>query len=204
MARALAAPAGVRRVPRALRPRRPRGTAAPRRPRGAGDAVGGGIRAHRLVRARRGGGREGPGARRRPRLAPRPWPLGGRGGGRRGRGGDRAPALPPRRALLGRSHPRRRGGGGRARARRLRRRHRRGARAAARARRRPAAQPARPHRAMRTGLYLLAGMSLWAGTAGARLRTYAIVVAQNRSLDPGVPPLQYADDDGVKTWELFS
>lgn len=37
-----------------------------------------------------------------------------------------------------------------------------------------------------------------------RARTYAIVIAQNRSLDPGVKPLRYADDDGVKTWELLS
>jgi hypothetical protein len=43
-----------------------------------------------------------------------------------------------------------------------------------------------------------------AGAAEARTRTYAIVVAQNRSLDPGVRPLQYADDDGVKNWELLS
>jgi hypothetical protein len=37
-----------------------------------------------------------------------------------------------------------------------------------------------------------------------RTRTYAIVIAQNRSLDPGVRPLRYADDDGVKNWELLS
>jgi hypothetical protein len=42
------------------------------------------------------------------------------------------------------------------------------------------------------------------GTAAAHPRTYAVVVAQNRSLDPGVRPLQYADDDGVKNWELLS
>ena len=40
--------------------------------------------------------------------------------------------------------------------------------------------------------------------AAARTRTYAVIVAENRSLDPGVRPLQYADDDGAKTWELFS
>jgi hypothetical protein len=43
-----------------------------------------------------------------------------------------------------------------------------------------------------------------AGAAQARPRTYAIVVAENRSLDPEVRPLQFADDDGAKTWELFS
>jgi hypothetical protein len=43
-----------------------------------------------------------------------------------------------------------------------------------------------------------------AGYADARTRLYAIVIAQNRSLDPGVKPLQYADDDGVKNYELLS
>jgi hypothetical protein len=41
-------------------------------------------------------------------------------------------------------------------------------------------------------------------SAAARTRTYAIIVAENRSLDRGVHPLQFADDDGAKTWELFS
>jgi hypothetical protein len=45
---------------------------------------------------------------------------------------------------------------------------------------------------------------LCAPAGEARTRTYAIIVAQNRSLDPAVKPLQFADDDGVKTWELFS
>jgi hypothetical protein len=40
--------------------------------------------------------------------------------------------------------------------------------------------------------------------AAAKTRVYAVVVAQNRSLDPGVKPLRYADDDGVKDWELLS
>src|SRR2546423_2036893 len=40
--------------------------------------------------------------------------------------------------------------------------------------------------------------------AAARTHVYAVVVAQNRSLDPGVKPLRYADDDGVKDWELLS
>jgi hypothetical protein len=46
---------------------------------------------------------------------------------------------------------------------------------------------------------LCASPSAWAKT-----RVYTIVVAQNRSLDPGVKPLRYADDDGVKDWELLS
>ncbi|HEY1585734.1 MAG TPA: hypothetical protein VGH63_08595 [Polyangia bacterium] len=41
-------------------------------------------------------------------------------------------------------------------------------------------------------------------TASARTKTYAVIIAENRSLDPGVKPLQFADDDGAKTWELFS
>jgi hypothetical protein len=40
--------------------------------------------------------------------------------------------------------------------------------------------------------------------ASARTKTYAVIVAENRSLDPNVKPLQFADDDGAKTWELFS
>jgi hypothetical protein len=42
------------------------------------------------------------------------------------------------------------------------------------------------------------------GIASARTRLYAVVIAQNRSLDPGVRPLRYADDDGVNNWELLS
>ncbi|HEX6837844.1 MAG TPA: hypothetical protein VF334_14790, partial [Polyangia bacterium] len=45
---------------------------------------------------------------------------------------------------------------------------------------------------------------LIAATAHARTKTYAVIIAENRSLDPGVKPLQFADDDGAKTWELFS
>jgi hypothetical protein len=40
--------------------------------------------------------------------------------------------------------------------------------------------------------------------AQAKTRVYTIVVAQNKSLDPGVKPLRYADDDGVKDFELLS
>ena len=43
-----------------------------------------------------------------------------------------------------------------------------------------------------------------ASTAMARTKTYAVIVAENRSLDANVKPLQFADDDGAKTWELFS
>jgi hypothetical protein len=51
---------------------------------------------------------------------------------------------------------------------------------------------------------LTASLLLCASAASARTKTYAIVIAENRSLDPGVKPLQFADDDGAKTWELFS
>src|SRR6185312_7977998 len=57
-------------------------------------------------------------------------------------------------------------------------------------------------RAMRAAA--IAAILLCAGVASARTRTYAVIVAENRSLDPGVRPLQFADDDGAKTWELFS
>ncbi|HXU74821.1 MAG TPA: hypothetical protein VN947_36240 [Polyangia bacterium] len=51
---------------------------------------------------------------------------------------------------------------------------------------------------------LTASLLLCASAASARTKTYAVVIAENRSLDPGVKPLQFADDDGAKTWELFS
>lgn len=35
-------------------------------------------------------------------------------------------------------------------------------------------------------------------------RTYAVIVANNGSVDPDVEPLRYADDDGARYWELFS
>lgn len=35
-------------------------------------------------------------------------------------------------------------------------------------------------------------------------RTYALIVAHNGSVDPGVKPLRYADDDGARYYELFS
>jgi hypothetical protein len=46
--------------------------------------------------------------------------------------------------------------------------------------------------------------TIWAASATAATRTYSIVIAENRSLDPGVRPLQFADDDGAQTWELLS
>ncbi len=51
---------------------------------------------------------------------------------------------------------------------------------------------------------LTASLLLCASQAAARTKTYAVIIAENRSLDPGVKPLQFADDDGAKTWELFS
>jgi hypothetical protein len=56
--------------------------------------------------------------------------------------------------------------------------------------------------------WLALALALSAGLGGrpaaARTRTYALIVAQNHSLDAGVQPLKYADDDGAKNWELFS
>jgi hypothetical protein len=54
------------------------------------------------------------------------------------------------------------------------------------------------------GAVVFAALCACAGVAQARTRLYALVIAQNRSLDAGVKPLQYADDDGVKNWELLS
>jgi hypothetical protein len=55
-------------------------------------------------------------------------------------------------------------------------------------------------RALGIGLAILAV----ATPAAAVTRTYALIVAENHSLDPSVPPLRYADDDGVRNFELFS
>ncbi len=53
-------------------------------------------------------------------------------------------------------------------------------------------------------VWMAAVLAASTGVAQARTRAYAIVIAQNRSLDAGVKPLQFADDDGVKNWELLS
>src|SRR5688572_15963361 len=34
--------------------------------------------------------------------------------------------------------------------------------------------------------------------------TYALIVANNASLDPKLAPLRYADDDGARYYELFA
>ncbi len=38
----------------------------------------------------------------------------------------------------------------------------------------------------------------------SNLRRFALIVANNDSVDPGVEPLQYADDDGARYFEMFS
>lgn len=50
------------------------------------------------------------------------------------------------------------------------------------------------------GCVLDAGAARAAASATNR---YVMVVAHNRSQDKGVKPLRYADDDGVRYWELF-
>jgi hypothetical protein len=46
---------------------------------------------------------------------------------------------------------------------------------------------------------------LWGAQAQAQAhKSYAVIVAHNRSVDPGTAPLRYADDDGARYWELFS
>jgi hypothetical protein len=52
---------------------------------------------------------------------------------------------------------------------------------------------------MRTVAFLVLLLS-----ASAHARPYAVVVAENRGSDPRMKPLEFADDDGVKTWELLS
>jgi hypothetical protein len=54
------------------------------------------------------------------------------------------------------------------------------------------------------GLAVLLTVVCAPGAASARTHLYSVIIAQNRSLDQGVRPLQYADDDGVKNWELLS
>jgi hypothetical protein len=56
----------------------------------------------------------------------------------------------------------------------------------------------------RITLFVAALSAVCPAVAAAKTHVYALVVAQNRSLDPGVKPLRYADDDGVKDWELLS
>jgi hypothetical protein len=53
-------------------------------------------------------------------------------------------------------------------------------------------------------LLLLAAPMIFGSPARAdQIKRYAIIVANNRSLDPGVRTLRYADDDGVRYYELF-
>lgn len=42
-----------------------------------------------------------------------------------------------------------------------------------------------------------------AGAEAAPTRSYALIVANNSSVDDGVEPLRYADDDGARFFELF-
>jgi hypothetical protein len=50
---------------------------------------------------------------------------------------------------------------------------------------------------------VLAGALVERLPARAETRRYVMIVAHNRSLDPGVAPLRYADDDGARYFELF-
>ena len=59
---------------------------------------------------------------------------------------------------------------------------------------------------IRSGL-LCIGVLLYAVTANAEpkdSKRYVVIVANNNSLDDGVAPLLYADDDGARYFELFS
>ena len=64
------------------------------------------------------------------------------------------------------------------------------------------------HRTDRYILFLLAGLGAvlaWPPVAAAdeAEARYVLIVAHNKSLDRGVKPLQFADDDGARYWELF-
>lgn len=51
----------------------------------------------------------------------------------------------------------------------------------------------------------LVGLTAGVADAAARRESlHVLVVARNESLDPGVRPLRFADDDGARYWELFS
>jgi hypothetical protein len=50
----------------------------------------------------------------------------------------------------------------------------------------------------------LFGLIAPVATAEARTKTYLVVVAENDSLDPKQRPLEFADDDAAKNWEMFS
>ncbi len=53
-------------------------------------------------------------------------------------------------------------------------------------------------------LLCLPALLLVSPAAAAPQQVFALVVANNRSVDPGVKPLRYADDDGVRVFELLS
>ena len=63
----------------------------------------------------------------------------------------------------------------------------------------------------RTSLCAVAGLCvgllmIWPGTAPAAdpaESRHVLIVAHNKSLDRGIKPLQFADDDGARYWELF-
>ncbi len=52
-------------------------------------------------------------------------------------------------------------------------------------------------------LALLIAVAAGAAQAAAPVKNWVIVVANNRSLTPGVQPLRYADDDGARWYELL-
>jgi hypothetical protein len=69
-----------------------------------------------------------------------------------------------------------------------------------------------PWRDKIAGMLRLPSMALWfgvsclllAGTAPAAVRSYVVVVGNNSSVQPGVKPLSYADDDAARYYELFA
>lgn len=59
--------------------------------------------------------------------------------------------------------------------------------------------------AILTSLLVAAGTFAASGVAADEMptRTYALIVANNASIDAGVEPLRFADDDGARFFELF-
>ncbi len=59
------------------------------------------------------------------------------------------------------------------------------------------------HRTWIVGLATALAVALVCAPASAT-HTFAVIVAHNGSQDPGIRPLQFADDDGARYWEIFS
>ena len=60
-------------------------------------------------------------------------------------------------------------------------------------------------RMLTTAAMTAASLCAWSAPSHAgQMKTYALIVANNGSVDEGVEPLRYADDDGARYYETFS